>query len=170
MRAVLLALLLVVAGCAHRTGEDDRTVPDDFAGTVIYGNGSVSPAYHYVWAVTFDATTATLEWLPGYEAVTPWRETVDITDDQRADLYARLSDLGVFDMPDGVDDGMVGGPEGNIHITADGETYDSGDLGGSEDSARLLEDVADAVKELVPESAWDDMKAKQDDWSEKQPK
>lgn len=170
MRAVLLVLLLVVAGCAHRTSDDDQPMPDDFAGTVAYENGSVPPAYHYRWAVTFDATTATLEWRPGYDAVPPWRERVDITDDQRADLYARLADLGVFDMADATDDGMVGGPSGDIHIRAGGETYDPGSLGGSEDSARLLKDVAKAVKELVPESVWDDMKAKQNDWSEKQPK
>lgn len=171
MRAVLLVFLLVLTGCAHRTSDaDDQSMPDDFAGTVAYENGSVPPPYHYRWAVTFDATTATLEWRPGYKDVPPWRERVDITDDQRAELYTRLADLGVFDRPDITDDGMVGGPGGDIHLRAGGETYDLDQLGGSKDSGRLLKDVAKAVKELVPESAWDDMKAKQDDWSDKQPK
>ena len=174
MRAVTLVLLLVVvAGCAHRGNPTpaDQAMPDDFAGTVAYENGSVPPPYHYRWTVTFDDDSATVEWRPGYDDDTaPWGETVDITDDQRADLYARLADLGVFDMADATDDGMVGGPGGRVEVTARGRTYDPGSLGGSEESAGLLTDVADAVEQLVPAGVWDDLKAKQDDWSDRQPK
>lgn len=165
MRAVLLVLLLAVAGCAHRAGPgvDDRVMPDDFAGTVTYENGSVEPRYHYRWRVTFDESTAVVEWRPGYdEDVSPWRETVDITGDQRSRLYGRLRDLGLFDMPDATDDGMVGGPVGSVEVTARGRTYDPGSLGGSEDSARLLKSAADAVRDLVPEDVWDEMRDRQD--------
>jgi hypothetical protein len=173
MRAAFLVLLLVVAGCAHRGAPpaDHQAMPADFAGTLAYENGSVPPPYHYRWTVTFDDSTATVEWRPGYEEATqPWRETADITGDQRTDLYEQLRDLGVFDMPDATDDGMVGGPGGHLEVTADGRTYDPGSLGGSEDSARLLEDVADAVHELVLPEVWDGLRDKQDDWSARQPK
>jgi hypothetical protein len=173
MRAVFLVLLLVVAGCAHRGTPvaGDQVMPDDFAGTVAYENGSVPPPYHYRWTVTFDDSSATIEWRPGYDDDgEAWRETADITGDQRTRLYERLADLGVFDMPDATDDGMVGGPGGHLELTARGRTYDPGSLGGSEDSAQLLRSVADAVRELVPDDVWDGMKAKQDDWSDRQPK
>jgi hypothetical protein len=173
MRAAFLVLLLVVAGCAHRAAPpvDDQVMPDDFAGTVAYENGSVPPPYHFRWTVTFNHTTATVAWQPGYaDGIQPWEKTVDITADQRTRLYERLTDLDVFDMPDATEDGMVGGPGGHFEITARGRTYDPGSLGGSEDSARLLKDVAGAFQELVPVDVWHDLRDKQDDWSARQPK
>jgi hypothetical protein len=175
MRAVFLVMLLLVAGCAQRSPgtpkPDDTVMPADFAGTVSYANGTVPPPYHYEWTVTFDDSSAVVEWRPGYEEATePWRETVDITDDQRSHLYGQLRDIGLFDMSEASDDGMVGGPGGHLEITARGKTYDPGSLGSSEDSARVLGNVADAVKELVPADVWDGLKAKQDDWSAQQPK
>jgi hypothetical protein len=175
MRAVILVLLLLVAACTQRDPgtpkADESAMPADFAGEVSYANGTVAPPYHYEWTVTFDDATAVVEWRPGYEEGTqPWRETVDITADQRATLYGRLRDLGVFDMAKASDDGLVGGPGGHLEITAGGRTYDPGSLGSSEDSAQVLRKVADAVRELVPADVWDGLAAKQDDWSDRQPK
>lgn len=174
MRAAALVLLLVVvAGCAHRGNPTpaEQGMPDDFAGTVAYENGSVPPPYHYRWTVTVDDTSATIEWRPGYEEdAESWRETVEVTDDQRADLYEKLSTLHVFETAVAADEGMVGGPGGHYEVTARGKTYDPGSLGGSEDSARLLENVADAFLELVPDDVFRGLKAKQDDWSARQPK
>lgn len=175
MRAVFLVLsLLLVAGCAQRhAGDpvvDDQVMPADFAGTVEYDNGSLPPPYHYEWRVTFDDATAEVEWRPGYDSsAEPWREAVGITDDQRTGLYARLRELGLFDLAEVTDDGMVGGPGGSVEITAAGRTHDPGSLGGSEEGARLLEDVADAVRALFPAEVWDGLKTKQEDWSDRQP-
>jgi hypothetical protein len=175
MRAAILVLLLVMAGCAQQRpgtpNADDQVMPPDFAGTVEYGNGSVAPPYHYDWVLRFDGSTAVVEWRPGYDSATePWRETADITEDQRQRLYNRLVDLGVFDGVQATDDGMVGGPGGSVEVTARGKSYDPGSLGGSDESVRLLEDVADAVEELIPVRAWDGLRDKQDAWSEQQPK
>lgn len=176
MRAVVIVLLLlVVAGCAQQSPgkptADDQVMPADFAGTVEYGNGSVAPPYHYDWQLRFDESTAVVEWRPGYDSATqPWRETADITADQRKHLYTVLRDLGVFDMGEATDDGMVGGPTGSVEITAHGRAYDPGSLGGNDDSVRLLKDVAAAVAELFPADVWAGLKARQDDWSEQQPK
>lgn len=175
MRAVVLLLLLLVAGCAQQSPgtpkPDDKVMPADFAGSVNFANGTVAPPYHYEWTVTFDASTAVVEWRPGYEEGTqPWRHSVDITDEQRAGLYQKLRDLGVFDMEQAIDDGLVGGPGGHIEVTAGGTTYDPGSLGSSEDSSRVLRKAADAAKELVPADVWAGLEAKQDEWSAQQPK
>jgi hypothetical protein len=145
-------------------------MPADFAGAVEYGNGSVAPPYHYGWVLRFDESTAVVEWRPGYDSSTePWRETADITEDQRQRLYGRLRELGLFDGAEATDDGMVGGPGGSVEVTANGRTYDPGSLGGSEASVRLLEDVVAAVEELLPAQAWAGLRDKQDAWSEQQP-
>jgi len=176
MRALVVVLSLVlVAGCARSSPgtptPDDQVMPADFAGMVEYGNGSVAPPYHYEWRLRFEASTAVVEWRPGYDSSTqPWRETADITDDQRKQLYGALRDLGVFEMGEAPDDGMVGGPTGSVEVTAHGRTYDPGSLGGNDDTVRLLKDVAAAVKELLPADVWDGLMTKQDDWSERQPK
>ena len=171
MRAVTLVLMvLVLAGCAQPSPgtptADDQVMPADFAGKVSYGNGSVAPPYHYGWRLTFDASTAVVEWTPGYdETFQPWRESVDITGERRAALYERLRDLGVFDMAAATDDDMVGGPTGTVEITANGRTHDPGTLGLSEDSGQLLDDVVAAVEKFVPADVWDGLRARQDDWA-----
>jgi hypothetical protein len=73
----------------------------------------------------------------------------------------------VLRFDEATDDGMVGGPGGSsVEVTAHGRTHDPGSLGGSDASVRLLEDVADAVQELIPA----ELRDKQDVWSEQQPK
>lgn len=174
-RLVLTALLFLVSACASTDPgtptADEQVMPADFAGTVNYANGTVAPPYHYEWSVRFDESSAVVEWRPGYsESIQPWRETVDITDDQRSKLYGRLREIGVFDLGQAKDDGLVGGPGGSVEVTAGGRAYDPGTLGSSEDSVRVLRDAADAVKELVPADVWSAMRTKQDEWSEQQPK
>jgi hypothetical protein len=177
MRVVvfLVLSLLMVAGCAERRAgvptADEHVLPADFAGVVEYANGSVPPPYHYEWRVTFDSSTAAVAWRPGYgESTQPWRKTVHISDAQRTRLYGQLRDLGVFGGAEADDDGMVGGPGGTIEVTAGGRTYHHGSLGGSERSGQLLEDAADAVRELIPADIWAGLEAEQDDWGERQPK
>lgn len=175
MRVAFIVLLLVLAGCAQQSPgtptADDQVMPANFAGTVEYRNGSVPPPYHYEWRVRFDESTVAVEWRPGYDSATePWRETADITDDQRKHLYASLRDLGVFGMTEPPEEGMVGGPSGSVEVTVGGHAYDSVTLGQNEDSVGLLKDIADAVIELFPAGVWDGLKAKQDDWSDQQPK
>jgi hypothetical protein len=174
-RFTLISLLFVVSACASTDpGEptvDGQVMPADFAGTVNYANGTVAPPYHYEWSVRFDESKAVVEWRPGYSSdVEPWRETVDITEDQRSTLYGRLREIGVFDMGAAADDGMVGGPGGSIEVTAGGRAYDPGSLGSSEDSARVLTAAADAVRALVPADVWAALRDKQDAWSARQPK
>lgn len=171
MRALPLVLLLVVAGCAHRGAPppDVRVMPDDFAGTVVYENDSVP--HHYRWTVTFNHTTATLSWRPGHDdALSPWQKTVDITADQRSRLYERLVDLDVFDLPDVIDKGMVGGQDGRYEFTARGETYAVGTFSGNEENVELVRTVAGAAEDLVPADVWHDMQYAQDEWEARQPK
>jgi hypothetical protein len=175
MRAAVLVLVLLVAGCARSNAgtpvPDERVMPADFAGVVEYRNGSVAPPHHYEWRLRFDGTTAVVEWRPGYDDTTPpWREAVDITDDQRRHLYGRLHDLGVFTMAKPVDEGLVGGPTGSVEATAGGKTYGGSGLGQDEASTDLLADVVAAVEELVPAEVWDGLTARQDAWGERQPK
>jgi hypothetical protein len=176
MRAVFLVLsVLLVTGCAQRHADPSaaggRVMPADFAGTVDYANGTVAPPYHYEWRVTFDDATAVVEWRPGYaESVEPWRAAAAISEDQRVRLYGRLRALGVFETATAADDGLVGGPSGAVRVVAAGHTHTTGPLGGSESTARLLGGVADAVRELVPADVWAGLRARQDEWGDRQPK
>jgi hypothetical protein len=166
-RVALLALLLLVAGCAHRSS----AMPADFAGTVEYANGSVPPPYHFQWRLSFDASTATVEWTPGYEEDGErWRETVDITADQRQRLYDRLRDSGVLDFDERTDEGIAGGSTGSVTLTLDGATHDTGALGTSGVGQDLLQDVVDAVRDLVPADVWAGLEDRQSEWGERQPK
>lgn len=172
--AVLLALLSFLATACASTNPgqptaDEQVMPADFAGVIEYANGTVAPPYHYEWSVEFDESTAVVRWRPGYEETTePWRETVEITAEQRQQLYGRLHELGVFDMTEAVDDGMVGGPAGGVQLTAGGRVHDPGTLGLSEDGVHVLKEIAAAAQELVPADVWSGLKDKQDAWSAEQ--
>lgn len=177
LRVVLLAFLLLVAGCATETPGvpaevpvADDAMPADFTGTVDYGNGSVPPPYHYEWRVRFDEATATVEWTPGYEEPEPWRHSVDIDDAKRERLYEMLREADAFTFDDNTDEGIVGGSTGSAELVADGKTYDTGSLGTSRAGQRVLDDVVAAVEELVPADVWAEMKDKQDEWAAQQPK
>ncbi len=172
LRVVVVALVLLVAGCAQQrpgvpTAGGDA-MPADFAGVVEYGNGSVPPPYHYEWRLTFDATTVSVEWTPGYADAEPWRETGDLTEDQRRRLYEQLRDAGVLTFAD-TDDGLVGGPTGSVRLVAAGERH-TGVLGTSRAGQDVLDDVVAAVGELPPADAWTRLEDQQEQWSAQQPR
>lgn len=173
LRVVLLAFLLVVAGCAKEDPgvpvAGDGT-PADFTGTVEYGNGSVAPPYHYEWRVRFDRATASVEWTPGYEETEPWSHLLDIGVEKRERLYDMLRDAGAFTFDDNTDEGITGGSTGSVELVADGKNYDTGSLGDSRAGQKVLDDVVAAVEELIPADVWAQMKDKQDEWSAQQPK
>jgi len=173
----VLALVLLLAGCVRQNpGEpvaDDSVaavMPDDFGGTVDYRNGSVPPPYHYEWRVTIAETTAEVEWRPGYDEVEPWRETVEITADQRARCYDLLRDAGVFGRGPDADEGMTGGATGSFELVAGGRTHDSGTLGTSRAGQDVLKNVVAAVEELVPAEVWSGLRDQQEQWAAEHPR
>ncbi len=158
LRLVVIALLLVVAGCGQGTAatpEKTDGMPADFAGAISYANGSVAPPYHYEWRLEFDDRSATLTWTPGYEGTEPWTETVD--DVNRERLYDRLESKNVFEFTD-TDDGLVGGPTGRADF---GDLHDTGTLGTSEAGQDMLDEVVAAAKELLPADVWTRMEQRQ---------
>jgi hypothetical protein len=172
LRVVVVAVVLLLAGCGQerpgvpKAGAD--VMPADFAGTVSYGNGSVPPPYHFEWRLTFDTTSATVEWTPGYSDVEPWRESVEITEDDRRALYDELRDAGVLTYEEETDEGLAGGSTGSIDLVVDGERRTS-PLGTSRAGQDVLEDVVAAVEDLVPAEAWTRLRDRQDEWSARQP-
>lgn len=177
---VVLALALLLVGCAQRSpgtpvGDDTvdsvAVMPADFGGTVDYANGSVPPPYHYEWRVTVTATTAEVEWRPGYDdEVAPWRNSVDITGEQREHLYDRLREIGVFELAPDTSEGLAGGSTGSFELVADGKTHDSGTLGMSRAGQDVLEEIVDAIEELVPADVWDGFRDQQEQWATDHPR
>jgi len=175
---VVLALALLLVGCAQRSPgapvADDTVVaavmPADFGGTIDYANGSVPPPYHYEWRMTIGATTAEVAWRPGYDEVQPWRNSVDITPEQRERVYDRLRDLGVFELAPDTSEGISGGSTGSIELVADGRNYDPGTLGMSRAGQDVLDDIVDAVQALVPADVWDGFQDQQEQWAAEHPR
>jgi hypothetical protein len=171
LRLVLIAVLLVVAGCGQGavagTAAPARSgMPGDLVGEISYANGSVAPPYHYEWRVRFDTEAAHLTWSPGYEDTEEWTETVELGADARTKLYDRLDQAGLFEFTEDTDDGLVGGPTGRA--TFDG-LYD-GTLGASEAGQDLLDEVVAATKAVFPDEVWAGMEQRQRDWEARQPK
>jgi hypothetical protein len=182
LRLVLIAVLLVVAGCGQgavtpgkptpeTAASDDTAMPPDFAGEISYGNGSVAPPYHYEWRVEFDTRTARLTWTPGYEDAETWTEAVDLDAAARERLYDRLRDAGLFEFTNDPDDGLVGGSTGQATLRRGPDVfYDSGTLGTSEAGQDLLDEVVAATEDLFPDEVWAAMDQRQRDWGARQPK
>lgn len=177
LRLVLIAVLLVVAGCGQGAATPGKavpvndtpgdTMPADFAGEIRYANGSVAPPYHYEWRVAFGVDTARLTWSPGYEGAETWTEDADLDTGTRTTLYERLHDAGLFEFTNEPDDGLVGGATGRASF---GSLYDSGTLGTSEAGQDMLDEVVAAAEDLFPDAVWTTMAQRQRDWGARQPK
>jgi hypothetical protein len=171
LRLVLIALLLVVAGCAATpmpaNDTPGDTMPSDFAGEISYANGSVAPPYHYEWRVEFDTRTAHLTWSPGYDGTEKWTEAVGLDSGTRESLYDRLHEAGLFEFTNEPDEGLVGGATGRA---AFGSFYDSGTLGTSEAGQDMLDEVVAATRAVFPDEVWTAMEQRQRDWEAQQPK
>jgi hypothetical protein len=174
LRLVLIAVLLMVAGCAATPGKavpandtPGDTMPSGFAGEISYGNGSLPPPYHYEWRVEFDTRTATLTWTPGYEGAEKWTENADLEEDTREQLYDRLHQAGLFEFTNESDEDLVGGPTGRATF---GSFYDSGTLGTSEAGQDMLDEVVAATRAVFPDEVWAAMEQRQHDWEAQQPK
>ncbi|HWM06095.1 MAG TPA: hypothetical protein VNP92_27440 [Actinophytocola sp.] len=178
--AALVVAALLLAGCASTvagnstagtsTGRPAAGMPDDFAATIHFGNGSVPPPYHFEWELRVTESTADLSWRPGYdEAVPPWTRSVPIDRAQRERLYDRLTEAGVFEPAPDSDPGLSGGDSGSVELVADGRTHDTGDLGGSPQGQDIIDAVHQAASEVVPAEVWTEMQDKQDAWGAAQP-
>jgi len=175
LRLVLIALLLMVAGCGQTakpgTATPEAAMPDDFVGEISYRNGSVAPPYHYEWRVAFDTEAAHLTWSPGYEGTETWTETVELGADERARFHNQLSSAGLFEFTEDADDGLVGGPTGRATFGQEPDVfYDSGTLGTSEAGQDMLDEVVAATKGVFPGEVWADMASRQSAWEQRQPK
>ena len=171
LRLVLIALLLVVAGCGQGAAEPDDAMPPGFVGEISYRNGSVAPPYHYEWRVEVEERSARLEWTPGYDGTETWTETVDLDAGARESLYDRLRRAGLFEFTNRADEDLVGGPTGRATFgRAQDVFYDSGTLGTSEAGQDMLDVVVAATRPVFSEGVWAAMEQRQRDWAARQPK
>lgn len=178
-RVAAFALLLALAGCAAEAGTPTpepvpgAEMPDDFAGTITFRTGSLPPPYHYSWEVRFDEDSAEVVWQPGYdESVPAFRETAPLDREQRELAYERLRAAGQFEaLPGAADeDAMAGGPTAEVEVVAGGRTYAPGTVGEIEETTDMVDAVEEAGAGLLPPEVWESLEARQQTWSEQQPR
>lgn len=163
----LMAAVFGVGGCSSEAPEQ---VPDDFAGTITYRNGTVAPPYRYEWTLELTNAQGVITWRPGYdETIQPWTTTVPLAPEQRARLYEGLRATGVFDGVSERDDDLAGGPTGSVMLTVAGETYLLSSLGENKESGRVLTALQEVLTTALPAQVWQEFEQKQKTWGQALP-
>jgi hypothetical protein len=125
------------------------------------------PPFHYEYSIRIGpGTEGQVVYRPDYpsEGIPTWTETIDLTRQQLADLYALAVDRKLLRENWGrVEDPPVGGSVQWAEITSGGKTYKiPTQLQGFQESAAAQ--LYEAVKALVPQATWDKLEAQREQY------
>jgi hypothetical protein len=141
--------------------------PADFSVRYEWRAGSMPPPYHYEYTIRVGpGTEGQIVYRPDYESegIPTWTESISVTGQQLAGLYALVVDRKLLRENWGrVLDPPVGGSVQWAEITASGKTYRiPTQLQGFQESAAAH--LYEAVKALVPQVTWDKLEAQREQY------
>ncbi|HEX8221302.1 MAG TPA: hypothetical protein VF914_19085 [Chloroflexia bacterium] len=148
-------------------GDKMQPPPADFSVQYEWRAGSMPPPYHYEYTIRVGpGAQGQIVYRPDYESkgVPTWTETITVTSQQLAGLYALVVDRKLLRENWGrVQDPPVGGSVQWAEITAGGKTYKiPTQLQGFQESAAAH--LYEAVKALVPQATWDKLEAQREQY------
>ena len=163
---ILLTAILMTACAVPKTISEER--PDDFQTVYHWSTGSLPPPYHYHYTIAIGPEAqGTIVFTAGYSDDGPlvWTETFPLSEDEMDALYARLHQIGVFSKTwQQVEDVLGGGSVYELSVTAYRKVYNIPAYIDGAEQARDMRAMADELKALVPQSIWDDLYAKHNEY------
>lgn len=170
MRYLIVAVsLMLLSGCTamNPTPNPLDTRPADFNVIYEWQEGSLPPPYHYEYSITIKPDgQGEIVMLPDYDSdTTPyWIEPFTVTSSALDQFYRLLIDKGLFTQRwQAQSDPPVGGSYDSWQVTAHGQqiTIPSFVI---QTQAKAAEDIATAVRALVPQQLWDKLNAQREQY------
>ena len=144
--------------------------PDDFSLSFSWNTGSLPPQYHYTYTITIDSGgKGEFTYQPGYEQdeVDLWQITFTLTAQEMDNLYQYIAENELMRSSWKEGKKLLGGSGTSMRITADGKEYHVPSISEVTDDDRTTINAAmDYINNLVPKNIWDEMNARQQEYSE----
>lgn len=185
--SIFLISIIFFSGCRKTSGTEvpastasvnitsvtsqNQNIPEDFSTKLYWDTGSLPPEYHYYYLITIGpGPEGRFDYQSGYgEPPAPdiWVAEFSVSFVKLNELYEFLDGNGFFrDSWEKVEP-SIGGSYHIINITANDKTYEiPPDFELNPEDSKKISEVADFVKNLVPENIWTDMEKRQKEFEE----
>ena len=161
----LYVISLVLTQGGHAMVSEFPEAPSDFELRYEWKEASLPPPHHYEYTICVGpGTRGEIHFLPDYPLNdTPqWIESFDLSPDEMAGLWqlVNVARAKVQDLPEPIEEVVVGGVVESLEITAGGETFTLPSDRKSEATAKIVE----RVRSLLPEALWELMMSRRRDY------
>lgn len=165
MKTIILAIFaasLALSACARMPAAR----PGDFSLTLDWDTGALPPPYHYSYTITISPDLiGEFTYQPGYgpeDSVEIWKTEFNLESKDLEALYSMLDAKGMLRSNWSTGQPLMGGQGTSLVITASGNEYHIPSVSVLTRSERdKVEAVIETIRGLVPQTIWDEMKARQ---------
>lgn len=171
---VLVISLLMLAACSQLLIETQpdlsqlptKTVPD-FSLLFKWNTGTLPPQYTYTYTIILGPGKGRLEYQPGYadDSSQQWMVDFTVSEKQMHDLYEYLNSQDMFRSSWKKGEPMMGAPGTRLILEAYGRQYNIPSISILASSEYARVDAAmEAIRALVPQTIWDEMETRQEEY------
>jgi len=162
---LVLTQILIFPGCR----QVDKNTPEDFEISMHYDVGALPPQYHYYYEIKIGPTEQCFfEYQPGYgEPPAPqvWKSSFNVSQEHLDSLYRLLVDYNFFRKTWKEGEIPCGSDSTYFEIKAGSKIFKiPSDSSLKGDDAAKVREIAEFIKELVPQKIWSEMQAMQQDF------
>lgn len=165
-RFVVTCIFFLLFVSATACSASSNRHPSDMNLTFNWNTGSLPPQYHYSYTITIQPDgNGSLDYQPGYEPdeATRWQTEFSLTGKQMDALYGYLIENDLLRTTWNLGEPLLGGSGTSLVVTADGKEYTVPSISELQpDDRKLMEAAIDTIKNLLPQSIWDELDARQE--------
>ena len=165
---VILLSSLLICAC----GRAPASRPEDFSIKFEWDTGALPPQYHYSFTIAVGSgLSGEFFYQPGYgdeASADLWQTGFDMKSKDLDALYQFLLDEGMLRSEWATGQPLLGGQGTSLVITTSGKTYQIPSVSGLTQPERSkVEAFIELLRGIVPQSIWDEMDARQEDFEAK---
>ena len=164
MVVVIISVLMVIA-CSQLPAE----MPQDISLTLEWNTGSLPPQYTYRYVISLGpGLQDKFEYRPGYDpndTSRQWVTTFSISEKQKEELFAYLQTQDIFRSKWKNGDLRYGSSGTSLILNAYGKEFHVPSISKVDRTEYAQVDAAiEAIRALVPQTIWEEMKVRQADY------
>ena len=160
-----IILELIMAGCQKTS----TTMPADFSFVYQWNTGSLPPQYHYSYEIkVYPAGQGQFTYQHGYsgeDALPEWQTSFTVKISQLDDLFRLIKEKDLFRSQWAEGELSIGGSSSDLDIISAGKEHRlPNDAAMITTDRQSVQEVFEQIKALVPQSIWDEMQTRQEQY------